>query len=99
MTCFLKHLFVVFIAIIANVDGFSHSFQTKIINRNKITMMNMNDIDYNFVSKYSVLLSKIETSQTVPDGYVYGQVNAPGWVLPGIHHYFFIYYYYFTYIL
>jgi len=86
----LINIFVVVIVLvfICNVYGFSSNtlIQTKKLNRNNnnrvLSMLNMNNIDVNFVSKYSVLLSKIESSKTVPDDYVYGQVNAPGWVLP-----------------
>ena len=82
MTIINLLIFIVLITI-NNVYGFSNSLlQNKMVNRNKISMININDIDFQFLNKYSLLLSKIETSKTVPDDYVYGQVSAPGWVLP-----------------
>ena len=70
----LINIFVVVIVLvfISNVYGFSSNtlLQTKKLNRNKnnrvLSMLNVNNIDVNFVSKYSVLLSKIESSKTVP---------------------------------
>ena len=70
----LINIFVVVIVLvfICNVYGFSSNtlIQTKKLNRNNnnrvLSMLNMNNIDVNFISKYSVLLSKIESSKTVP---------------------------------
>ena len=74
----MNHLLILAIVVLAfyneNVFGFSSFNNKKLINRSSRLSMN---VDYN-----SFLVTVIETSKKVDPDYVYGQVNAPPFVLP-----------------
>ena len=74
----MNHSIIAILAIVfafcnEEVYGFN-TFSNRLINRNNRVSMSLDDNTF--------LVSVIETSKKVPDDYVYGQVNAPPFVLP-----------------
>lgn len=58
-----------------NVYGFQSIVNSRIVQRSHTLSMSIDNFN-------SFLTAVVETSKKVPDDYVYGQVNAPPFVLP-----------------
>jgi hypothetical protein len=69
------NILLVIVLILNVVHGFQSIVNSRIVQRSHTLSMSIDNFN-------SFLTAVVETSKKVPDDYVYGQVNAPPFVLP-----------------